>query len=186
MVNWSAVARLWHPACGFIFFFFHVLVFTVTLTNTLEKGELPINLLYYKQRSLLNTTLSKCCICCVNNCGCCFVLSVAYLLVFHVCFVMFSWTYWKSIFTPPASPCKKVPWRQCYWFIILPHNKFAIWNKCGVDHNACCSSFSCHTQTSRDTRWRRGQTLRSKSWLRSQRNCPSLLELSLEVSSPVK
>uniref|UniRef100_A0A8C5ASI9 Palmitoyltransferase n=1 Tax=Gadus morhua TaxID=8049 RepID=A0A8C5ASI9_GADMO len=32
---------------------------------------------------------------------------VAYLLVFHVCFVMFSWTYWKSIFTPPASPCKK-------------------------------------------------------------------------------
>ncbi|XP_068181563.1 palmitoyltransferase ZDHHC15B [Antennarius striatus] len=32
---------------------------------------------------------------------------VAYLLVFHVCFVMFCWTYWKSIFTPPASPCKK-------------------------------------------------------------------------------
>ncbi|CAL8355514.1 unnamed protein product [Merluccius merluccius] len=32
---------------------------------------------------------------------------VAYLLVFHVCFVMFSWTYWRSIFTPPASPCKK-------------------------------------------------------------------------------
>uniref|UniRef100_G3Q2J5 Palmitoyltransferase n=1 Tax=Gasterosteus aculeatus aculeatus TaxID=481459 RepID=G3Q2J5_GASAC len=32
---------------------------------------------------------------------------VAYLLIFHVCFVMFSWTYWKSIFTPPASPCKK-------------------------------------------------------------------------------
>uniref|UniRef100_A0AAQ5WY26 Palmitoyltransferase n=2 Tax=Amphiprion ocellaris TaxID=80972 RepID=A0AAQ5WY26_AMPOC len=32
---------------------------------------------------------------------------VAYLLVFHVCFVMFSWTYWKSIFTPPATPCKK-------------------------------------------------------------------------------
>ena len=39
---------------------------------------------------------------------CCAVLAVAYLLVFHVCFVMFSWTYWKSIFTPPASPCKKV------------------------------------------------------------------------------
>uniref|UniRef100_A0A1A7Y9D8 Palmitoyltransferase n=2 Tax=Iconisemion striatum TaxID=60296 RepID=A0A1A7Y9D8_9TELE len=32
---------------------------------------------------------------------------VVYLLVFHVCFVMFSWTYWKSIFTPPATPCKK-------------------------------------------------------------------------------
>uniref|UniRef100_A0AAY5KGI2 Palmitoyltransferase n=1 Tax=Esox lucius TaxID=8010 RepID=A0AAY5KGI2_ESOLU len=32
---------------------------------------------------------------------------VAYLVVFHVCFLMFSWTYWKSIFTPPASPCKK-------------------------------------------------------------------------------
>ncbi|XP_070818082.1 palmitoyltransferase ZDHHC15B [Chaetodon trifascialis] len=32
---------------------------------------------------------------------------VAYLLVFHVCFMMFSWTYWKSIFTPPSSPCKK-------------------------------------------------------------------------------
>uniref|UniRef100_A0A8C9RLA8 Palmitoyltransferase n=1 Tax=Scleropages formosus TaxID=113540 RepID=A0A8C9RLA8_SCLFO len=32
---------------------------------------------------------------------------VAYLLVFHACFVMFSWTYWKSIFTPPFSPSKK-------------------------------------------------------------------------------
>ncbi|KAM6923732.1 palmitoyltransferase ZDHHC15B [Xenentodon cancila] len=32
---------------------------------------------------------------------------VAYLLAFHVCFVMFSWTYWKSIFTSPATPCKK-------------------------------------------------------------------------------
>ncbi|CAG5991627.1 palmitoyltransferase ZDHHC15B isoform 2-T2 [Menidia menidia] len=43
---------------------------------------------------------------------CLFTLSnplekVVYLLVFHVCFVMFSWTYWKSIFTPPATPCKK-------------------------------------------------------------------------------
>ncbi|XP_061642879.1 palmitoyltransferase ZDHHC15B isoform X2 [Phyllopteryx taeniolatus] len=43
---------------------------------------------------------------------CLFTLSntlekVAYLLVFHVCFGMFSWTYWKSIFTPAASPCKK-------------------------------------------------------------------------------
>ncbi|XP_003970490.1 palmitoyltransferase ZDHHC15B [Takifugu rubripes] len=35
------------------------------------------------------------------------VEKVAYLLVFHVCFVMFCWTYWKSIFTPPSSPCKK-------------------------------------------------------------------------------
>ncbi|KPP69014.1 palmitoyltransferase ZDHHC15-like [Scleropages formosus] len=32
---------------------------------------------------------------------------LAYLLVFHACFVMFSWTYWKSIFTPPFSPSKK-------------------------------------------------------------------------------
>uniref|UniRef100_A0A8B9LBA1 Palmitoyltransferase n=1 Tax=Astyanax mexicanus TaxID=7994 RepID=A0A8B9LBA1_ASTMX len=31
----------------------------------------------------------------------------AYLLVFHVCFVMFCWTYWKAIFTPPSTPCKK-------------------------------------------------------------------------------
>uniref|UniRef100_A0A8C7ZYC6 Palmitoyltransferase n=1 Tax=Oryzias sinensis TaxID=183150 RepID=A0A8C7ZYC6_9TELE len=32
---------------------------------------------------------------------------LAYLLVFHACFAMFSWTYWKSIFTPVAVPCKK-------------------------------------------------------------------------------
>lgn len=32
---------------------------------------------------------------------------VSYLLVFHVCFVMFCWTYWKAIFTPPATPTKK-------------------------------------------------------------------------------
>ncbi|XP_062856445.1 palmitoyltransferase ZDHHC15B [Trichomycterus rosablanca] len=31
----------------------------------------------------------------------------AYLSLFHVCFVMFCWTYWKAIFTPPASPSKK-------------------------------------------------------------------------------
>ncbi|CDQ95005.1 unnamed protein product [Oncorhynchus mykiss] len=41
---------------------------------------------------------------------------VAYLLVFHVCFVMFSWTYWKAIFTPPATPCKKVG-VHCWWFV---------------------------------------------------------------------
>ncbi|KAJ8372574.1 hypothetical protein AAFF_G00281180 [Aldrovandia affinis] len=43
---------------------------------------------------------------------CLFTLSntlekVAYLLVFHVCFAMFSWTYWKAIFTPPTPPSKK-------------------------------------------------------------------------------
>ncbi|XP_041076704.1 palmitoyltransferase ZDHHC15B-like [Polyodon spathula] len=32
---------------------------------------------------------------------------VAYLAVFHVCFVMFAWTYWKSIFTPPSQPSKQ-------------------------------------------------------------------------------
>uniref|UniRef100_A0AAY4DHJ6 Palmitoyltransferase n=1 Tax=Denticeps clupeoides TaxID=299321 RepID=A0AAY4DHJ6_9TELE len=35
------------------------------------------------------------------------VCSVSYLTVFHVCFVMFCWTYWKAIFTPPSSPSKK-------------------------------------------------------------------------------
>uniref|UniRef100_A0A671K4V0 Palmitoyltransferase n=1 Tax=Sinocyclocheilus anshuiensis TaxID=1608454 RepID=A0A671K4V0_9TELE len=32
---------------------------------------------------------------------------VAYLLIFHVCFIMFCWTYWKAIFTPPSTPSKK-------------------------------------------------------------------------------
>ncbi|KAL4648838.1 palmitoyltransferase ZDHHC15 isoform X1 [Arapaima gigas] len=36
-----------------------------------------------------------------------FFSAVAYLLAFHICFVMFSWTYVKSIFTPPSSPSKK-------------------------------------------------------------------------------
>lgn len=56
-----------------------------------------------------------------------FVLSVAYLLVFHVCFMMFCWTYWKSIFTPSLSPCKKVEhavqyvnWTNCS-FVFLPY-----------------------------------------------------------------
>lgn len=34
--------------------------------------------------------------------------AAAYLLVFHICFVMFCWTYWKAIFTPVATPSKKV------------------------------------------------------------------------------
>ncbi|XP_030648163.1 palmitoyltransferase ZDHHC15A [Chanos chanos] len=29
---------------------------------------------------------------------------VAYLLIFNVCFVMFSWAYWRSIHTRPSSP----------------------------------------------------------------------------------
>lgn len=50
----------------------------------------------------------------------------------------------------------------------------------------CCSSFSCHTQTSRDTRWRKGWMHKSKSWLILQRSCPFLPELSLEVCCHVK
>ncbi|KAM4696690.1 palmitoyltransferase ZDHHC15 [Rhinophrynus dorsalis] len=30
-----------------------------------------------------------------------------YLVMFHVFFLMFGWTYWKSIFTPPKQPTKK-------------------------------------------------------------------------------
>uniref|UniRef100_A0A674K6Z9 Palmitoyltransferase n=1 Tax=Terrapene triunguis TaxID=2587831 RepID=A0A674K6Z9_9SAUR len=36
--------------------------------------------------------------------------AVAYLIVFHVIFVLFVWTYWKSVFTLPLQPDKK--WRQ--------------------------------------------------------------------------
>lgn len=50
----------------------------------------------------------------------------------------------------------------------------------------CCSSFSCHTRTSRDTRWRKGWTHKNKSWLILQRSCPFLPELSLEVCCHVK
>ncbi|XP_053129359.1 palmitoyltransferase ZDHHC15 [Hemicordylus capensis] len=32
---------------------------------------------------------------------------VAYLTIFHIIFVFFVWTYWKSIFTPPQQPDKK-------------------------------------------------------------------------------
>ncbi|NXK39045.1 ZDH15 Palmitoyltransferase, partial [Piprites chloris] len=32
---------------------------------------------------------------------------VAYLVVFHILFVLFVWTYWKSVFTLPVQPDKK-------------------------------------------------------------------------------
>ncbi|XP_053555174.1 palmitoyltransferase ZDHHC15 isoform X1 [Bombina bombina] len=32
---------------------------------------------------------------------------VAYLIIFHMVFILFSWTYWKAIFTPPMQPPKK-------------------------------------------------------------------------------
>ncbi|NXJ80367.1 ZDH15 Palmitoyltransferase, partial [Trogon melanurus] len=32
---------------------------------------------------------------------------VAYLVIFHILFVLFVWTYWKSIFTLPVQPGKK-------------------------------------------------------------------------------
>ena len=33
---------------------------------------------------------------------------VVYLIFFHVSFVMFVWSYWKTIFTKPANPSKEV------------------------------------------------------------------------------
>uniref|UniRef100_A0AAY4EQ11 Palmitoyltransferase n=1 Tax=Denticeps clupeoides TaxID=299321 RepID=A0AAY4EQ11_9TELE len=32
---------------------------------------------------------------------------VAYLAMFHVCFGMFSWAFWRSVFTAPSSPSKE-------------------------------------------------------------------------------
>ncbi|XP_072733482.1 palmitoyltransferase ZDHHC15-like [Ciconia boyciana] len=34
-------------------------------------------------------------------------ISLAYLIIFHILFVLFVWTYWKSIFTLPVQPGKK-------------------------------------------------------------------------------
>uniref|UniRef100_A0A4W3JIB0 Palmitoyltransferase n=1 Tax=Callorhinchus milii TaxID=7868 RepID=A0A4W3JIB0_CALMI len=31
----------------------------------------------------------------------------AYLVMFHICFVLFLWTYWKAIFTEPLQPSRK-------------------------------------------------------------------------------
>lgn len=33
---------------------------------------------------------------------------VVYLIIFHLSFVMFVWSYWKTIFTKPANPSKEV------------------------------------------------------------------------------
>lgn len=35
---------------------------------------------------------------------------VVYLIFFHLSFIMFVWSYWKTIFTKPASPSKEVKW----------------------------------------------------------------------------
>lgn len=33
---------------------------------------------------------------------------VVYLIFFHLSFVMFVWSYWKTIFTKPSNPSKEV------------------------------------------------------------------------------
>lgn len=37
-----------------------------------------------------------------------FCSSVIYLVVFHLSFIMFVWSYWKTIFTKPTNPSKEV------------------------------------------------------------------------------
>lgn len=39
--------------------------------------------------------------------------SVAYLLVYHIIFIMFVWTYWQTIFTRPMNPLKEVSVPDC-------------------------------------------------------------------------
>lgn len=36
------------------------------------------------------------------------ILSVVFLCLFHVCFGMFSWSFWKAVSTPPSSPSVEV------------------------------------------------------------------------------
>ena len=36
------------------------------------------------------------------------MISVAYLLVFHIIFTLFTWSYIKTIITPPQIPSKQV------------------------------------------------------------------------------
>ncbi|XP_053716162.1 palmitoyltransferase ZDHHC20-B isoform X2 [Synchiropus splendidus] len=45
----------------------------------------------------------KLCICTISNIG----EKVAYLIFFHLFFVMFVWSYWKTIFTKPTNPSKE-------------------------------------------------------------------------------
>lgn len=85
--------------------------------------------------------------------------AAAYLLVFHVCFVMFCWTYWKAIFTPAATPSKKVPGVDVFDSYGLPN-----WSSAKRVLFFCDSSTS-PTRTKRGTRWRRGRTFRSRSCL---------------------
>lgn len=37
-----------------------------------------------------------------------FCFAVIYLVVFHICFVLFMWSYWKTIISKPSNPSKAV------------------------------------------------------------------------------
>lgn len=106
----------------------------------------------------------------------------------------FQWPiYWYFMF---ALWCSPGPTGSPYLPLLHPHVKrypellktmlLIYCTISGVMMHVCFCSFSCRTQTSKDTSMKRGQMLRNKSWWRLQRNFPSFPELSLEVNCPVK
>lgn len=176
-------------ACCFLCFnknIFSPSFFTVTLKNTVEKGEWSAHLHGHKIKMLLDNMcghfpgclVKLLCIACAfsglsTGIPCLFCDVLLDLLEVHI----------HTPFITMQKGIKCFAVCHMHWFFTFQcawDNEATSNMGCGL--YVCCCSSSSPTQTNKDMRWKKGQMFKNKSWLRLRGSSPFSLERSQGVS----